>query len=124
LVDRATSDLRKHRWAARTVTVRIRDHDFKTRQKSRTLPEPVISDGRVAIVAKGLLERLRSDRLVPARLLGVALSNLIPEESVDQLSLFHQQELGGESKRDRALARALDEVREKFGRGAVSRGGD
>jgi len=124
LVDRATSDLRKHRWAARTVTVRIRDSDFKTRQKSRTLPEPVISDGRVAIVAKGLLERLRSDRLVPARLLGVALSNLIPEESVDQLSLFHQQELGGESKRDRALARALDEVREKFGRGAVSRGGD
>lgn len=124
LVDRATSDLRKHSWAARTVTVRIRDFDFKTRQKSRTLPEPVISDGRVAVVARGLLERLRSDRRVPARLLGVALSNIVPEESVDQLGLFHEGDLGGESERDRALARALDEVRGKFGRGAVSRGGD
>lgn len=124
LVDRATSDLRRHRWAARTVTVRIRDHDFKTRQKSRTLPEPVISDGRVAVVAKDLLERLRAARPVPARLLGVALSNLMPEESLDQLGLFRQQELGGESERDRALARAVDQVREKFGRGAVSRGAD
>jgi DNA polymerase-4 len=104
--------------------VRIRDYDFKTRQKSRTLPDPVISDGRVAAVAKDLLERLRSARPVPARLLGVSLANLIPEESVDQLSLFqHENSAEGESDRDRALSRALDEVRDKFGRGAVSRGG-
>lgn len=124
LVDRATSDLRKHRWAARTVTVRIRDSDFTTRQKSRTLPEPVISDRAVLEVARDLLDRLRSARHMPARLLGVALSGLTSQGSLDQLSLFDSAERSGrESERDRALARALDEVRNRYGRDSVSRGG-
>ena len=124
LVDRATSDLRRHDWAAQTVTVRIRDHDFKTRQKSRTLRELVISDRKVASVAKELLDRLRDRRRVPARLIGVSLSNLKPQESLDQLSLFETLDDGeAETDRDRAIARALDEVRDKFGRGALGRGG-
>jgi DNA polymerase-4 len=123
LVDRATSDLRKHGWAARTITTRIRDSDFRTRQKSRTLPEPVISDRAVGDVAKELLTRLRSARRVPARLLGVSLSGLMPQDSLDQLSLFESVDPRRESDRDRALSRALDEVRDRFGRGSLGRGG-
>jgi DNA polymerase-4 len=124
LVDRATSDLRRHRWAARTVTVRIRDHDFKTRQKGRTLPEPVISDRAVASVARDLLALLRTARPVPARLLGVSLSGLTPQDVLDQLTLFDATgDATTESERDRALARALDAVRDKFGHDALSRGG-
>jgi len=124
LVDSATSDLRKHRWAARTVTVRIRDHDFKTRQKGRTLPEPVISDRVVASVARHLLEQLRNARPVPARLLGVSLSGLKPQDMLDQLTLFNGAgDSSAESERDRALARVLDAVRDKFGHDALSRGG-
>lgn len=124
LVDRATSDLRRHRWAARTVTVRIRDHDFKTRQKGKTLPEPVISDRVVASVARRLLELLRAARPVPARLLGVSLSGLTPQDTLDQLTLFDGTGYThAESERDRALARALDTVRDKFGHDALSRGG-
>jgi DNA polymerase-4 len=124
LVDRATTDLRRHRWAARTVTVRIRDFDFRSRQKSLTLTEPVISDRAVATVAKTLLARLRAARRVPARLLSVALSGLDHEDSVDQLTLFESPPTTKEeSPRDRALARAIDQVRAKFGRDAVGRGG-
>jgi DNA polymerase-4 len=121
LADRATADLRRHGWAARTITVRIRDHDFTTRQKSLTLKQPVISDRVVASVAKALLERLRKARRVPARLLGVSLASLCLQDEVDQLSLFEEVE-GPETVRDRALARAIDQVREKFGHDAVGRG--
>ncbi len=122
LADRASGDLRRHRWAARTITVKIRDRDFKTRQKSLTLDEPVISDRVIASVSRALLEQLRAKRRVPARLLGVSLSNLTPQEDVDQLSLFEEE--GPETGRDRALARAIDRVREKYGRGSLGRGSE
>ena len=51
LVTRAATDLRGDGMTARTVTVRIRDHDFKTRQASRTLDAPVISDRVILEVA-------------------------------------------------------------------------
>jgi DNA polymerase-4 len=122
LADRAASDLRSDGWSARTVTVRIRDFDFLTRQKSVTLAEPVRSDRVIGGVAKELLAALRAARHVPARLLSVALSGLTPPDRVDQLALFEEAEGGDrESGRDRALARAVDQVRERFGRDAVSR---
>jgi DNA polymerase-4 len=120
LADRATGDLRKHGWTARTITVKLRDQDFRTRQRSLTLKDPVISDRAVSEVARTLLQELREARRVPARLIGVSLSNLEAQDDVDQLSLFHELE-GSETERDRALARAIDEARAKFGRGAVSR---
>ncbi len=125
LVDRAAADLRKHEWTARTITVRIRDYDFRTRQKSRTLAEPVVADRVVATVATDLFRRLRHARRVPARLIGVSLSHLNHEDSVDQLSLFPvPDEARLESARDRALSQALDEVRERFGQDAVGRAGE
>ncbi len=44
LVTRISADLRGDGLAARTVTVRLRDHDFTTRQASRTVASPFISD--------------------------------------------------------------------------------
>jgi len=120
LVDRATADLRRHGWATRTISVKLRDYDFRTRQRSRTLPEPVVSDRAVASIAKELLAALRQRRHVPARLVGVTLSQLTHQDTVDQLSLFEAPSL--ESERDRALARAVDRVREKFGRKALGSG--
>jgi DNA polymerase-4 len=116
LVTRAATDLRGDGLTARTITVRIRDHDFKTRQASRTLPLPVISDRVILEVARALLAKLRKARRVPARLLGVGLSSLAVDATADQLTLF--EERGGktdETDRDRLLARTIDRVRAKFG---------
>jgi DNA polymerase IV len=123
LSDRASTDLRDAGLEARTVTVKIRDSDFTTRQASRTLPEPVSSDRVVYTVARELLARLRAARPVPARLLGVALSQLVRREGGTQASLFESQGSALETERDRRIARVIDEVREKFGPDALGRGG-
>jgi DNA polymerase-4 len=115
LVTRASADLRAHGLAARTVTVRIRDRDFKTRQASRTLDTAVISDRVILEVARTLFVRLRAARRVPARLLGVALSSLATDPGADQLALFATRGVTDETERDRQLARTIDRVREKFG---------
>jgi len=108
--------------AARTVTVKLRDADFITRQASRTLPDPVRSDRAVYAVARQLLARLREARRVPARLLGVALSHLGVVDAAGQLSLLERESGGIETERDRTISRVIDEVRGKFGPDALGRG--
>lgn len=116
LVTRAAMDLRSEGSTARTITVRIRDHDFKTRQASRTLGAPVMSDRVILEVARGLLARLRAARRVPARLLGVGLSSLAVDPTADQYMLFDQRVTTlDETDRDRLLARTIDQVRARFG---------
>ncbi len=122
-VDTATSDLREAGLLARTVTVKLRDADFTTRQASRTLGEAVCSTRAVYQVARELLAKLRQARRVPARLIGVALSSLVRVDVGTQLSLLEAEPNGIETERDRALSRALDEVREKFGRDKLGFGG-
>jgi DNA polymerase-4 len=119
LVTRLASDLREHDLAARTVTVRLRDADFKTRQASQTLPEPVIADRVIYATARQLLARLRRQRHVSARLLGVALSSLDVPDRASQLSLFETSSASLETPRDRALVGAVDRLRAKFGDGAI-----
>ena len=115
LVTRASFDLRGDGLAARTITVRIRDMDFRNRSAQRTLLEPVVSDRIILRVARELLVKLRKSRRVPARLLGVALSSLAQDPKADQLLLFAAADPFAETDRDRVLARTVDRVREKFG---------
>jgi DNA polymerase IV len=116
LVTRAAADLRADALTARTVSVRVRDHDFKTRRASRTLDAPVISDRVILEVARRLLSKLRHARRVPARLLGVALSSLAIDATADQLALFERRDSAiAETDRDRVIARTIDRVRAKFG---------
>ena len=123
LTTRAASDLRGDGLTARTITVRIRDFDFRTRSASRTLPHGVIADRVILGVAKGLLAKLRASRRVPARLLGVALSSLASDPDADQLALFESAASGEEeTARDRALTRAVDQLRDKFGREGIALG--
>ncbi|MDQ6831083.1 MAG: DNA polymerase IV [Gemmatimonadota bacterium] len=125
LVTRAASDLRGDELEARTITVRIRDFDFRTRQASRALPESVIADRVIYQTARELFTKLRRARKVPARLLGVALSTLVDEHALKgpaQLALFaitNKESSSGETERDRVVARTVDTVREKFGSGAI-----
>jgi DNA polymerase-4 len=118
LLDTVTSvaaTLRGENLCAQTVTVKLRDYDFRTRSRSRTLPEPVESDAPIYEVACAMLHELRSQRRVPARLLGVALSGLLDGDATRQLGLFTQR-VAGESDRDRTLSRTVDQLRERYGR--------
>jgi len=120
-----SSGLRKEGLTAKTVTVKLRDYDFRTRSRSRTLPEPVESDAAIHAVARALLRELRDQRRVAARLLGVALSGLEDATATRQLGMFAESAAGEvveESERDRTLARTVDQLRNKFGRDAVRPG--
>ena len=115
LVTKAAWDLRQGGFTARTITVKLRDRDFKTRSARRTLAKPVVSDRVIMETAKELLTKLRGARRVPARLIGVALSSLSEDPLADQLHLFPSDDQRLESDRDLAIARTVDKVRKKFG---------
>jgi DNA polymerase-4 len=123
LVDRAARDLRDDGFQARTVGVRVRDHDFTDRQASRTLKEPVSSERAIARVAKQLLVKLHAARPVACRLIGVQLSNLVGDAGPAQLDLLAARPAGpDETERDRKVSQAIDAVRKKLGAEVVQRG--
>lgn len=122
LVRRLGADLRGDGLRARTITVRIRDADFRTRQASHTLDEAIETDRGIYAAARPLFARLRAERRTGARLIGIGASNLQRSDG-SQLGLFGQA--GGdvlETDRDRALAHVADALRARFGRDAIGPG--
>ena len=124
LAVRVSADLRHQSLHARTVTVKLRDADFRTRSAQRTLRWPIESERSVVRTAHALLRQLRSKRRVGVRLLGIALSHFDdgPPESA-QLGLFEVPRAPldepVESARDRALTRALDRIRGRYGADSI-----
>jgi len=116
LVVRAAGDVRKAGHRARTITVRLRDADFTTRQASRTLPEAVDTEQAIGRVATELLTKLRRARRVGARLVGVSLSGFDGDRPT-QLQLFERDAAGPpvETPQDRRVTQALEAVRARFG---------
>jgi len=113
--------LRKKGLRGRTITVKIRDHDFKTRQAGHTLPDPVESDATLYSVALSLFRELRDKRRVGVRLLGVGISSLVEGDHPPQLDLFGTAS-EPEPERQRALSRVVDDLRDRFGRNAINPG--
>jgi DNA polymerase-4 len=66
--------LRKNGMSGRTVTIKVRLHDFTTLSRSATLPSPVDDAATVARLARNLLTEL--DTSGGVRLLGVGVSGL------------------------------------------------
>jgi DNA polymerase-4 len=122
LTARVGADLREAGFRARTITLRIRDADFRTRQASRTVAEPLETDRAIHLVARELLGKLHAARRIGTRLLGVAASGLVPADTATQLGLF-AGEPSLETERDRTLDRTADAIRDRFGRDALKRGG-
>ena len=71
---RVTERLRKARLSGRTVTLKVRLHDFSTHTRSTTLPSPTDSTRTVSRLARSLLSEV--DTSGGVRLLGVGVSGL------------------------------------------------
>jgi DNA polymerase-4 len=121
LTARVCRDLRDDGLRARTVTLKLRDFDFRTRQAARTVDGPLVTERAILPVAVELLERLRAQRRVPVRLLGVALSHFSDARAMPQLSLFAAPPAGepAETERDRRIASIMDRIQDRFGREAI-----
>jgi DNA polymerase-4 len=81
-----------------------------------TLPEATDDGETISKAATELL--IRSGLSAPVRLLGVGVANIVPQ-SPGQLSLF---EPGARRARRDRLNHALDEISQRFGRKALTRG--
>lgn len=121
LAVRVSADLRKQSLRARTITVKLRDADFRTRSAQRTLRLPIASERSVLAVAKALLAQLRGRRRVGARLIGIGLSHFDEVAPVPtQLALFEGPPATPDDEpvddaRELALTKALDRIRNRFG---------
>jgi DNA polymerase-4 len=123
LARKVALDMREEGLAARTVTVKLKLHDFVSHTAGRTLPEAVESDRAIMETALVLLAELRQKHRQPARLVGVALSNFRDARDAEQLDIpLATPTNRAEDPRDRDLSRAMDRVREKFGEDAIRAG--
>jgi DNA polymerase-4 len=98
------------------VVLKLRDLDFATVTRRRTLDRPTDYEETIYAVARELAEGLDWG-CKKVRLLGISLANLIDAEKGWQGSLF------GDAAVDKkgSLHRAVDMVRDKFGEGAIVR---
>jgi DNA polymerase-4 len=119
LVTRVASDLRAKQLATSTISVKLRDRDFRTRRASKTLDQAVVADRVILETSRELLHKLRAARRVPVRLLGVGLTSLVASDEPLQIPLFEPAAGEGETSRDRVIAATLDRVREKYGSQAL-----
>ena len=119
--------LRKQGLSGRTVTIKVRLHDFTTLNRSTTLPSPTDSAASVARLARRLLADL--DTSGGVRLLGVGVSGLADWIQEDLFGETEQEEdaepspelLAGLTRaRDRpGWSPGLDVVHDELGRGWV-----
>lgn len=125
LVDRqagqVTERLRTARMSGRTVTVKIRLHDFTTHTRSSTLPAPTDSTRVVARLARALLTEV--DTSGGVRLLGVGVSGLADWIQEDLFEEYDDEPAASaiddratdpeaDSEDDRASDRAAEAVQE------------
>ncbi|OJV79705.1 MAG: DNA polymerase IV [Cellulomonas sp. 73-92] len=117
LADRCAERLRSHGLVARTVAVKVRASDFRTLTRARTLATPTDVGREIYLAARELLAGVDLGGL-PVRLVGVRAEGLTPaSETVRQPTL---EEAAAEDAGDRRQAeRAMDEVRRRFGAGAI-----
>ena len=119
LADKVAGRLRKAGFYAATAQIKLRWTDFSTITRQRRL-DPVCCDDQT--LRETALELLRKEGLhSPVRLIGFGVSGLRETADSPQLDLFAPQEKETSRKRE-ALSRAVDAVREKFGRTSLRRG--
>jgi len=118
LANKVARRLRKRGLAGRTVTLKLKDSDFKQITRSVTLQRGTQLARVMLKEAKSLLPE--PIPLAGVRLIGVGLSNLEPAGHREQISLFET----GESKEEKweRAEKAIDDILNRFGEGALGPG--
>jgi DNA polymerase IV len=122
LVEKVGRRLRRAERQARTVQIKLRFADFRTITRQQSLPRATDSD---RLLVKAALELFAKESLPQAiRLIGFGVSGLEEPGTKGQLrqpSLFEQEE-GPDPKQEKALDRAVDELRDQYGHTILRRG--
>jgi DNA polymerase-4 len=117
LTEHLASRLRQAGLRARTVEVKIRSSEFKTRHRAQALKDPTDCTEVIWQAVRAVFERSLGRDLLLVRLLGVGATWLTRDVTA-QGDLFD----GGQGKRQSELDRTIDSIRSQFGNGAIRRG--
>ena len=106
--------LRRSELAGRTVVLKLKTKDFKSRTRNFTLNEPTRRAAKIYETGRDLLMReLNGTRF---RLIGIGVSDLYDSDDAD-----HGDLVDTKARRGAELEEALDRLRDKFGGQAVTR---
>jgi DNA polymerase-4 len=115
LTERVSARLKKSALAGSTVTLKLKSADFRIKTRARSVGEPTQLAAKIYEAGRDLLGReIDGTRY---RLIGIGVSALVGGEDADPAPLLDTTGL-----RAAAAERALDKVRERFGRDAAMRG--
>jgi len=113
MTEKCAFELREENKTAGVIAVKIRYPDFQTNSRQTTIPYTFYDDELIP-VAKELFHQLyRKGQKI--RLLGVRLSELTSEAV--QTNLFSDKE------KKSGLYKAIDSVKNKYGKGSITKGG-
>lgn len=114
--------MRKQGMKCRVVAVTIRTPAFQTISRQKTLEKPTHLS---QVIAQTALEIIKHcwDLQAPIRMLTVTATNLVAEnESFEQITLFNTENEAQQQKQEK-LETAMDKIRDKYGKKAISLGG-
>jgi len=111
MTEKISFELRKEEKVTGCVTIKIRYPDFETNSRQVSIPY-TSADDEIIPIAKDLFHKLYK-KGKPVRLLGVRLSDL--SNDAVQANLFNNTE------RKNVLYKAIDDVKNRFGRASVYR---
>ena len=121
LADSVAARLRKHGLRCRTVQVMIKDPAFRTISRQKPLPHPSHLSSEIGRAALELIRESWS-LTAPIRMLAVTGTSLTEGEEGDQLTLFESQGTQERRLRQEKLEAAMDQVRGRYGRAALTPG--
>lgn len=103
-------------WVGKVVTLKLKTHQFKTVSRRLTLSSPTQVADKIYRTAKGLFDGV--GEVVPYRLVGVGLSNLIREGEAEGTGDL----LDPDGERRAKAEAATDAIRDRFGSEAILKG--
>jgi DNA polymerase-4 len=115
LSEKVSARLKAKGLAGTTVTLKLKSADFRLRTRARSLSAPTQLAAKIFATARELLAREAGG--TKFRLIGIGVSALGGAAEADPADLVDEH-----GRRSAAAERAVDRLREKFGRAAVIRG--
>jgi len=121
LCDSVGSRLRAQHLKCRTVTLQIKDPQFKVISRQKTLPMPT---SLTKVLFQETLAILRQSwpADAPIRLLTVTASTLCPEDEEEVAQLSFLSKVKPDDPRQARIEQAVDGIRRRFGKATISPG--